>query len=249
MIGVILDSLSVKAGERYVNFLLSLRGVLSASSGVPVKDNRAFANIRMGSYEVAQTFMESEVEFFERDLQSLQDRARALAQSDVLSGAPSKTLVLSDYADELVTWFRQELRSQIERDINTAVQKRREIALDATLMARSKGYSEEVAYQLASSRRGGVNFYFKDRAGRKYPSQKFIRQLYRQGLITIAIESYALEAAAYGVAELEIVHPDNNHGYVGERITLVEKPNMLTLAEVRDEVFHPNSNAFLRAVV
>lgn len=246
MIGPLLDELSVKAGERYVNFLMSLRGVLASTRSTPPKDTRAFSAIRTGSYEVARVYMDTEIEFLDRDLNRLQEHARALVRTEVLSGPPSSTYALSDYSEEIVTWFRQELRSQIERDINSAVQKRREIILDATITSRTKGVPLLEAYELALTRREGVNFYFTDRSGRRYPSQKFIRQLFRHTLLTAAVETFALEAASYGVTELEITHPDKNHSFNGELITLVETPNVLTLADVRDDVFHPNSNAFLR---
>lgn len=249
MISTLLDEASTKAGERYVNFLMSLRGVLGTSLSSRPDDMRAFEQIRAGAYSVAEVFLEQEEERFAMDLLSAQERAEELVQSDALGRYDGSAGALSDYSEELVVWFRQELRAQIERDVNTLVAKRRELILEAAVRSRSSRLDMMESYlELIRNGREKVDFYFKDRSGRRYPSQKFVRQLYRHGMLTVAVEVYALEAADMGFSELEIITRDSNNSYSGQRITLSAEPGMLKLSDVRDEVFHPNSNSFIKIV-
>lgn len=246
MIHAFLDEEATRAGDRYVAFLLSLRAVLNASLAVRPEDNRAFDAIRRGAAEVAEVFLENEAERFANAMETAQERAVEQARSDVLSDAPTKEIALQDYGDELLAWYASELRAQIERDVNVLIQKRRELVLAAQTTARSRGKDLNHAYlQVIASGRESVSFYFTDRSGRKYPSQKYVRQLTRHALLTFAVESYVLEAASFGVERVYVTHPDNNNSYSGETVTLVGEPNVLSLADIREEVFHPNSNAFL----
>lgn len=249
MISQLLDEASTRAGERYVNFLMSLRGVLGASLSSRPDDMRAFNQIRAGAYAVAETFLRDEEERFATDLLTAQERSEELAQTDALGRYSGSAGALSDYSEELVTWFRQELRAQIERDVNTLVAKRRELVLEASVKARSTNFDLMASYlDLIRNGRERVDFYFKDRAGRRYPSQKFVRQLYRHGMLTVAVEVYALEVADMGYTTVEIITRDSNNSYNGKRISLSAAPDMLKLSDVRDEVFHPNSNSFIRIV-
>lgn len=249
MIAPFLDEEATKAGERYVAFLLSLRGILSVSLTTPVNDVRAFDAIRRGAHEAAERFIQTEVSLVDYALDQAQERAVAAIVAEVIDGPRPATYATEDYSSELLTWFRQELRAQVERDINSLVQQRRQIALAAVTTARTTGADpNHVMQSMVSQGRGGVSFMFTDRAGKRYPSQKFYRQLVRHTLLTFAVESAATEAASFLFHTVYISHPDKNHAYDGEAISLVEAPNMLSLADVRDDVFHPNSTAFLTTI-
>jgi hypothetical protein len=246
VITVLLDEEATKAGDRYVNFLLSLRSVLNASLKMRPDDARAFGSIRDGAYAIAEVFLQTESDLIENALKTVRELAVARAREEVLSDTPATDFVLEDYSDELVLWFRSELRAQIERDVNVLVSKRRELSLAATMGSWGRGRDMMGAYEaLLSAGRETVVFYFTDRAGRRYPSQKYYRQLVRHSLLTLAVESYALEVSSLGVETVYVDHPDKNNSYTGKAVTLVGKSNVLSLADIRDEVFHPNSVAFL----
>lgn len=246
MIAPVLDEISTGAGDRYVSFLLSLRGVLGVALKTRPDDMRAFGEIRTGAYAVAEVYLASEVDHFADALQRVQKAAVDAVRAEVLSDDPVTDIELEDYADELLTWFRLELRAQIERDVNVIVSKRRELVLAATTASWSRRRDLNTAYlQLQSARRESVDFYFTDRTGRRYPSQKYVRQLVRHALLNFACESFVLEAASFGVDTVFVDHPDRNNSHNGEAISLVGAANMLSLSDIRDEAFHPNSNAFL----
>jgi len=248
MISTFLDDRSERAGERYVAFLLSLRGVLGASLSTRPDDHRVFEQIRSGAYEVASTFIDSEEDRFASDLEDAQERARTLVQEHAVGGPLKSVTDLLDFSDELATWFRQELRAQIERDVNVLVQKRRELVLQASMNAKSSRVDLMTAYlDLIRMGRQKVDFFFTDRAGRRYPSQRFARQLFRQGLLTFALESYAIEGVALGVELVEVETSDPKNSFSGRILALAEHADFQTLSEVRDEIFHPNSNSFIRA--
>ena len=249
MIAALLDEGATKAGDRYVNFLLSLRSVLNSSLKVRAEDARAFAAIRSGAYEVAQVFLDAELEHLEVALEDARERALELARDEVLSDDPTTEIAVTDYLEELLTWFRMELRSQIERDVNVLIAKRRELALAAATSAWSRGRDVQAAFEnLIASGREKVDFYFTDRSGRRYPAQKFYRQLFRHAALTFAVETFVMEVAAFGVDTVFVAHPDHNNSFHGEAVSLVGDANVLSLADIRDDVFHPNSNAFLTTI-
>lgn len=249
MIAPFLDDHATRAGERYVNFLLSLRSVLNASLKVNVRDARVFNDIRAGAAEVADTFIDGELDHLEGALNNARRIAVERARREMLTGAPAKEVELQDYAEELFRWFEDELRAQVARDTNVLVQKRRELAIAATTNSWGRGRSVDLAFaNLIAQGREKVDFYFTDRSGRRYPSQKFYRQLVRHALLTYATETFVLEASSMGAETVFIDHPEKNNSYAGTRLTLVGDPNMLSLADVQDEAFHPNSIAFVTTI-
>ena len=62
-------------------------------------------------------------------------------------------------------------------------------------------------------------------------------------------ETAALTMAARGVPSAVIEHPDTSNNERGTIISLGEETTGITWDQVRDDVFHPNSNAWLKPVV
>lgn len=232
----LLDFEAAKAGERYVAFLLTLRGLYETSLLRTAIDVSAIQSISLEGAAIADQFIEREVARLDEALDLAKGAGVAAIRQTIYgsSGAPMNEG--DDYSDELLTWFRRELAVQAYRDVNTLAQARRAHALQAA-------FSNRAIRTFKGGR--GIDFLFTDRSGRKYPAQKFYRNLFRQTLLVFAVECAASDAASFGYEQVFIEHQDKNKSYTGVPITLTDNPNMLSLHEVRDEVFHPNSTAFL----
>lgn len=230
-----LDFQSARAGERYVAFLLSLRGLYERSMGRSAIDATAIQSIAQDGSAIADAFIEQEVARMDEDLDAAKAAGIARIRMTIDGAEDAPIYQGDDFSDDLLVWFKRELSLQAYRDVNSLALARRAHALQTTL---SNGSMRTFAVR-------PIDFLFTDRSGRKYPAQKFYRNLYRQTLLVFAVESAAADAATFGYEEVFIEHRDKNKGYYGAPITLTGNPDMLSLHDVRDEVFHPNATAFL----
>ena len=230
----LLDFESARAGERYVAFLHTLRGLYERSFYRASHDVEAIGSIAKDGAAFAENFVEAEVRRLDETLD--QAKAQGIARiRQTIEGSQGAPLPDGeDYSEELLVWFRRELAVQAFRDVNTLAFARRSHALQNASAGRMRTFAVNK-----------VGFLFTDRSGRKYPAQKFYRNLYRQTLLVFAVESAAADAASFGYEEVYIDHADKNKAYMGVPITLTGNADMLSLHDVRDEVFHPNATAFL----
>jgi hypothetical protein len=140
------------------------------------------------------------------------------------------------------------LRVQLERDIASMLRGLRNVALRAQISARARGITPHVA--LAQLREEGTTptYNFQDRAGRRWPSEKMVRVFVRHALVQVWNETAMIEMSERGVTQAIIDHPDADFSERGQVIDLTENPgsDSLIWADVKDEVFHPNTHAWLR---
>ena len=145
--------------------------------------------------------------------------------------------LLSQSEDFLLT----SIRAQIIRDVETLVQRYRVFAIEAQLFP-------SAAKTVAAIDR--VNFEFMDRAGRVYSSTRYIRTTWRQTLVSLAAEFYLLGAISHGVEVVTVQNPDPENQWIGFEISLTDlNSDTPSFLHVRDEIFHPNSNATLKAMI
>jgi len=90
-------------------------------------------------------------------------------------------------------------------------------------------------------------FQFVDRIGRRYKSSKHIRSTYRSHLINVYNEVYMATAAELGYSTLFIDHPNVDYKWHGAEISISpDVTNVPSYQDIKDEVFHPSSQAQLK---
>lgn len=232
MILDLLDEAALGAEKRYRAFILALEGAFARVGGtMPQGDARAFSALRSTGTALAQHYLDEEITSLRNDLVAIHERATRAAQDDILGvSGPSD---VSEASEEYAAWFWQELGAQVWRDVNALTLARRK----SDLASRVTGSDID------------PQFFFTDALGRRYQSTVFVPQLYRHTLVTFAVQSYAEQAASLGAETATVTHPDPEHEFQGLPVALVpgvgEGYRLLT--DILDQVFHPNSRAFLLA--
>jgi hypothetical protein len=91
-----------------------------------------------------------------------------------------------------------------------------------------------------------IDFFFHDKASRKWESKLFVRSVYRQTLLSVYNEIVLYTLADHGIDRAEVEHhsPDAQHD--GMVIALSSSTELPTYSEIRETVFHPNANAWLK---
>lgn len=223
------------AGERYQTVLNTFRGMLHAALGEPFS-GAAAERLRSDAAEVARMYLRSETPIIEDVITETAQRSLETAQRDlgvqVASGIPD---VWSAFLDANIEFLTSEVRSQLSRDIEMLVRRYREFGLETQM--------RRFSTDLAPDR---TRFYYRDRVGRLYPSTKFIRTVWRHTNVTTAAELYVLEVASAGINEVEVTHPDPNSRWSGMIIGLNDSSKAPAFIDVRDEVFHPQTEVSLK---
>ena len=119
-------------------------------------------------------------------------------------------------------------------------------ALQVTVASKSEGISLQTA--LAQYRIGNaaeLHFFFHDRRNQKWPSRKFIRAVWRHHLLTAFNEVTLLTLAEHGVTTARIEHINPKADSNGLLVAMNSSTELPTYAEIRNEIFHPNSDAIL----
>ncbi|WP_342234647.1 hypothetical protein [Inquilinus sp. OTU3971] len=250
MIPALIHSAPDRAGERYLALLASFRGVLQASvqSDHPF-ELRAVESARAGLYGVARTYLATERALLDtagHDIAqgALIDGLRDIGVSETARDVPARVSAhLSASGEHLL----REVSTQIERDVTNVERVLRTVALDVDLRARSQGISDRAALiQVRANPPPEMRFYFSDRLSRKWPSQKFVRTAWRQHLLHAYNETYLLTLADHGFTEAEVRHPDSKHHFDRLRFSIYPGGKLPSYAEIREEAFHPNSEAVVR---
>lgn len=235
------------AGRRYLTLLDSFRGALSRALAQQnpwsEASRRALAD-RL--YASATTWLDAERNAFEGEMI---DAARS-GTLDVRFGLdlepedPSSDSV--EHMDALIQALDAALRLQAERDVALTLGALRDGALRTSLSARAWGVRRERVLppspaELAAS----LRYEFTDRAGKRWPSERHWRTLWRQALVLARSESALFAMAEVGLATAEAWHPRD--GMVAE-IALAEPASgeAQPWPEVRSIWFHPNTECEVR---
>lgn len=236
-----------KAAERYQSLLTTFRFMLMGSLSDPFSAKRA-DELRAAAVDVGRTYYRTERTIIEQEVRASAQNALQTAQRDLgVRVADDIPDALSAFLEQHIAYLDGEVRTQLSRDVEMLVRRYREFAIEAQLTANAVGFNMTAPVQVGAQDK--ARFYFRDRQGRLYPSQKFIRSVWRHTLLTVGAEFYLLEAASRGVQQAEVVHPEPNHQFNGTVIELSNLGGGQTFIDVRDEIFHPQSNATLRAIV
>lgn len=235
------------ASSRYLVVLQAWRSLLSNSLSSPFSQ-KAVEELRANAVSIGETYFATERKLVKEALQNAAETAQKSAQTDLsLNPVSDITDVKEAFLEQSEEHLLGQIRAQLLRDIETLIQRFREFAIEAHIGAAARGFSTpSVRLGFEQDR---VRFYFRDRAARLYPSQKHIRTIWRQSLVSIGAEFYAMEAAERGCKSCVVEHLNPDSKWFGMTINLGGARDGNSFIELRDEVFHPNSDAMLKAVI
>jgi hypothetical protein len=246
-----LDFHSTQAGARYVDFLNTLRMfVISAMRRDPT-DAGVRTVLKRTAIDRARNFKEDELDIFDFALEDTVREARETLAQDVQATGGLLDLpdTVSAYMDELSAFYDTEITSQLQRDISQASNRLHEFALEVFMQRTQPFVSDQDAHVKALiDTSEQTRFFFRDRSGRRHASQKFVRSMFRQTLLLAGLHAYAVEAALAGALHMVVTHPENKAGVTGTQIGFRRDQGMPLITDLKDEIFHPNSRAFVKAV-
>ena len=245
-----LTSIAETATQRYQLVVEAWRGIFERT--ISAQDFGSPSRIEIAALDaqsIAIRYLEREVEAIERSLDGIALEARRATLHDFSS---IDALDLTDEALELVRdsarYLHDELARQIKRDIETLVQALRRVSLEVSRSARARGVSKRAALmEYRISNRSGVHFSFQDRATRKWQSDKFVRTVWRHAALSLYNEVVLSTIADHGETVALIDHAAGSSNFHGVQVSLMSSSEFPAFSEVRDEVFHPNSDHILRA--
>ena len=170
------------------------------------------------------------------------------ATLDALRSTDARELTdaTDEHLSELERFIRSEIAIQIERDIAFLRQSYLRVVLQVKIAARSQRTTMRAAllqYRIGNAVELG--FYFHDRRNQRWPSQKFIRAIWRQHLLCVYNETVLIDLAEHNQRVARIEHTDPNSDFHNMRVALSANTALPTYAEIRNEIFHPNSEALL----
>lgn len=154
---------------------------------------------------------------------------------------------LAEFIFSAAAYTAQLIAAQAERDTVAVAHQVRSDALRVDLYARSGRHTETSAIAAVVLDSGqGPSFRFVDRLGRRFKSTKHIRDTYRHHLLSVYNEVYLDTVADHGHDTVRVTHPDTNYKWNGDTLALVgDQGDFPLYYDVRDEIFHPSSNAIL----
>lgn len=157
---------------------------------------------------------------------------------------------IPDAVDEHVSAFIEhlvsELAIQIERDIATLKKALQQTILGVTLAAAAQRLPLRTALiQHRIAMNTDIVFGFTDRKSVKWPARRYIRTIWRHDLLALYNDVVLMTLADAGVDTAHVRHTDPSSHVHGLQISIVDNTELPTLADIRDQTFHPNANAVL----
>lgn len=238
---------SHRAAERYTVVLAAFKSVLFAYMGQPFAEASMRA-LRINVKKLAATYLETETDLIRTALTDTAQNAQEQVLED-LNAISAATIpeALKPFLEQSVDHLSVEVEAQLSRDVEALVRRYREFALEAQLAAYSRGLVKP-AVTIGQGDQNTVRFYFRDRAGRVTASEGFIKTAWRQSLVSLGAEFYLLEAVNRGATKVVVVNPDPNHEFQGREISLTDEDGQ-SFTDLRDQIFHPNTDSVLKASI
>jgi len=249
---MITNLLSDKAGAAYNRYSLFTDALKSIHRGAMLRSDFGSASLtgKLRSQATLQgsTFLDSELSQARADIQEIAEIARTVTLQEISSNDTSElTDAIYEHLDASYDYFQTELVVQQTRDIATLQRAMQRAGLEVAIAARSKGKSHRSAVlEYAFGNKTDVEFFFHDRSSRKYESRLFVRSLYRQTLLSVYNETVLFTLADHGLTRAVVEHHSPESEFHGLEIALSSGSELPTYSEIRDKVFHPNANAYLR---
>lgn len=244
-----IDFQADQANARYIAFLGTLKTAYSGAINTDPTSEEVKTQLRRDSLRLAADYRDKEVEAFTFILEDIaKDALRLLAQEQqLLVGVSELSEVATLYMTKLVDFYESEITSQLHRDIAVNMSNIENIGLEVFHRQQS---GEDIRIAIAKTLLDRVEtapFYFRDRSGRRHPSQRYVRMSFRQTLLYGALQTYSIEASIRSANYMIVRHPENKASVEGTLLGFRRDQNLPLISDVKDEIFHPNSNAFVEA--
>jgi len=248
MISTRLSAEADAAAHRYGLMIESWRAFYRAAMNDRDLGSAAQMNRIAGqAYETAKIYLANERRSLEDTSFGIASEAHwATLEQIVVDVADELPLAVSEHLEALVEYVLNEIAIQIERDIAFLKQSLQRASLQIRLSARSRRTTIRAAtleYRIGNV--AELDFFFHDRRNMKWPSRKFIRAIWRQHLLAVYNETALIELAEHGHDIAEIWHPSPNSEVYGMRLSMKSSGALPTYSEVRNQAFHPNSDAII----
>lgn len=232
-----------QAGERYANFL----NILRSQVDVVMRRGPIDPGLRDEAVSVAggaaRSWAGAEQSDLNEAVMGVGLDAWQQAHEDMGLTVPSGLEDHHAFIFESVAYVTRLLAAQADRDVVAMADQIRTNAIRVDLNIRAGRTSSQAAAQVLAEDSSNPAFRFVDRAGRSYKSSKVVRDTIRQSLINVYNEIYMSAVFDHGHEIVEVTHPDPNYKWFGRKIAIVSGRDLPTYYEIRDEVFHPSSEA------
>ena len=202
------------------------------------------------AYSIARMYLNAETDRIQADTIQYAQEAQRVTLEQLSS---KQTFELAGPADEHLNanndYLLREIEVQIERDIAFLRLSLRSIYLHVTMASRANGLPLRAAlmqYRIGNA--ADLNFVFRDRRNQRWPSQKFIRSVWRHHLLSVYNETVLITLSDHGVDTAQINHSDQKSPHHGTLLSIDSNSELPTYAELKPTVFHPNSEATLGMV-
>jgi len=239
-----------KASDRYLMVIQALRGVYhSAISGSNPFKELVRRRLLDEAHNIGRSFLETEAQQVNYELSQIALVAVRDARTAVGAGVGAQELDkrVSDHLSEIAQQLQLDITHQLQRDIDTVQRKFRSMMLQANLKATATGGKRQShLVNLLAHDQGDLKFTFTDRLNRRWPSQKFIRTIWRAAMVQVYNETIMIVGSEFGVDRFKVTGEDPAHKFYGEILTLDSGAN--SYAGMKDEIFHPNTNLRLSIV-
>lgn len=236
------------ASQRYELILEAWRSLYhQALSSTTFGTAKQLREITESAYQIAHRYLETEMDLVQLRSEEIAREARTATLLS-LGSNDARTIeeAVSEHLSASGDYLNREISVQIERDIANLRNMLRTATLQVQISARAQAKTAQLALlQFRSSVSPSLQFYFHDRADRRWPSRKFIRAVWRQHLLGVYNEVVLLTLAEHGLEFAEVVNDNPTAHSHGMRIAILPSADDPTYGEIRGEVFHPNANAVL----
>jgi len=235
--------------RRYGAFLEALRNQATAIMLSNPLAHSERQRARNSAYDAAKQFTGWEHTELTEDAQNVATSAYQQARDDL--GLPRVDGIdarFEEFLFESANYAARLIAAQVDRDVVSMSQHILRQAQRIDLYVRGGTHTPvSAAAQIVMDDQQVPMFRFQDRLGRKFKSRKHIRDIYRAHLLNLYNEVYMDVIAEHGRSTAFITHPDPNYKWFGKEVAITpEAPGNLPLIyDIRDEVFHPSSNATL----
>ena len=143
-----------------------------------------------------------------------------------------------------------QMRLQVERDVALLVDALRAVSLRERLQrGRGAAAINGRGWDVRNAALTRLSFEFVDRSNRRWPSARHVRTLWRMYLVTAHSEAAIIRANEIGLDALQVSHPDQSHKSYGVELPVADDGFDEIWADLRKDVFHPNSHAWLSPVI
>jgi hypothetical protein len=249
MIPTLLTQKADQASFRYGLFVESLRSLFqqslaSSRFGTPALVNEVYAE----AIQLGLDFNAIEAEHFEADMNEIALQARTATLNEIESiDTHELTDAALEHLSESLDYLRSELLAQSSRDIATLRKGLQRVALEVNISARSHGRPQRSALmEYLVGNKAGIEFFFHDRASRKWESKTFVRSIWRHTLLSVYNEVVLFTLADHGITRAAVEHVSPGAEWRDFVIALSSGSELPTYSEIRDKIFHPNAYAYLR---